>query len=112
LNRRRLERREEQQRLNDETFDQMVSRISKQACVKAEGLSYISTNTVVQNAINPVIRSIKMSEANQRRWNNMNPRLRTQHVTGAMMFDCNNVMQVVVESDINSALLGLSMMNY
>ncbi len=98
------EARQAQERINNETFDEAISRFSNQVCVRAEGLSYISTNNIINNVMNPMIRSgeFQMSSSNWRRWNNMNPRLRSENVTNAMIWDCNNVMQLATQNDLNN----------
>ncbi len=89
---------------NNESFDEMVSRLSKQTCIAAEGLGYITQNTIINKAMNPIIRGgFEMGSSNQARWNNMNPRLRSKNVLNAMNWDCNNVMMVAAENQINSA---------
>jgi len=88
--------------LNEESFDGMVSRLSKQVCVRAEGLSYITNNTIVRQAMNPIIGDFEMSTSNSTRWNNMNPQLRSQHVLGAMSYDCNNTMIMAASNSLNT----------
>ena len=105
--------RREREAMNNETFDEAISRFSQRVCVRAEGLSYISTNTIINNVMNPMISSgeLNMSSSNWRRWNNMNPRLRSENVTNAMIWDCNNVMMLAAENDINSVILWNSVLN-
>jgi hypothetical protein len=96
--------------LDEESFDGMVSRLSKQVCVRAEGLSYITENTIVSQAMNPIIGNFEMSSSNSARWNNMNPQLRSKHVLGAMAYDCNNTMMMAAENGLNNAALGLGLL--
>ena len=102
------QREREQRALNNETFDEAISRFSKRVCVRAEGLSYITSNNIINNVMNPMIRSgeLQMSSSNWARWNNMNPQLRSKNVLNAMNWDCNNVMMMAYENDINNAVWG------
>lgn len=103
----RVAQEREERMLNNEDFDDAISRWSKKVCVRAEGLSYITSNNIISDVMNPMIRSgeLKMSQANWSRWNNMNPRLRAKNVLNAMNWDCNNVMMTAYENDINQSIL-------
>jgi hypothetical protein len=104
-------RAERQAELETETFDGMISRISKQVCVRAEGLSYITENSIINQAMNPVVRTgFEASETNRARWNGMNRQLRSQQVLGAMAWDCNSVILAAAENDFNNAALGLGLL--
>ena len=102
---------ERQAELETETFDGMISRISKQVCVRAEGLSYITENSIINQAMNPVVATgFEASETNRARWNGMNRQLRSQQVLGAMAWDCNSVILMAAENDLNNAALGLGLL--
>ena len=90
-------------RVNSLDFDEMVSDLSKKVCVQAESLGYINESNIV-GVMNGILPTYQMSAANQARWNNMNPRLRSQHVLGAMNWDCNNIMMTSAENGINDAV--------
>ncbi len=89
--------------LNDETFDQMISRLSKRICVEAEGLNYINSNGIGR-AAQTVLSDFSMGPQVKARWNRMNSDLRFEHVTGAMDYDCGNLMSVVYDNDLNDSV--------
>ena len=93
-------------RLNNETFDDMVERLTDKVCVRAEGLQYINTRNVTEVA-NSVIQSFEFSTSNLSRWNAMSPQLRFQRVSSRMNWQCNNVAQLMHQNSLNDSITGL-----
>lgn len=89
--------------INNESFDEMVSRLSKKACVVLESQSSINKYTV-NKSIEQALQNFRMGEAAKNRWNNMNPQLRGENVRNAMIWDCNNAMGLAGQNDINNSL--------
>ncbi len=97
-------------RLNNETFDEMITRLTKQVCVRAEGLDYISTRNVM-NAASTILPTFPIGDANQIRWNNMSPQLRQKRVTSKMNWECNDVAQVMHQNTLTDTINGAIILN-
>lgn len=95
-----------QSRLDSESFDDMVKRLTDKVCVRAEGLQYINTRNVVA-AANDVMTTFQIGSANLSRWNAMSGQLRFQRISSRMNWQCNNVAQLMHRNSLTDNINGL-----
>lgn len=98
--------RQQQARLDNETFDEMVERLTDKVCVRAEGLQYINTRNVAA-AGDQILSTFQASSSNFARWNAMSPQLRLQRITSRMNWQCNNVAQLMHQNSLTDSINGL-----